>query len=140
MQAPDVCFAHLATSLRAVLFALLSTGPLSAWAVDDRGFAEAVTLFQGGHHAAAYARMMALANHGDPDAARIALFMHRYGAILYGTHWDASTDELADWKMLAASTRGRLPPAFQPLAAPKVRSAARKPAGARQTLHSASSK
>lgn len=33
---------------------------------------------------------------------RIALFMHRYGLKLYRTDWDASTEEIEYWSILAA--------------------------------------
>jgi hypothetical protein len=96
-----------------------------ASAAGERAFADAVAQYQAGRYSAAYGRLTALANEGDVDAARIAIFMYRYGATLYGSHWDASPEELDDWRQLAASGRGRAAPAFQPAplkarAAPRV--------------------
>ncbi len=80
--------------------------PLSAsWtmpqAVPAPTFAEAGRLFRAGRHAAAYGRFVTLANEGDMHAARVALLMHRFGPSLFGSDWDATTEELAEWSRLA---------------------------------------
>ncbi|HEX2540747.1 MAG TPA: hypothetical protein VHM00_06655 [Caldimonas sp.] len=64
-------------------------------------FAEAGRLFRAGRHAAAYGRFVTLANEGDMHAARVALLMHRFGPSLFGSDWDATTEELAEWSRLA---------------------------------------
>ena len=64
-------------------------------------FAEASRLFRDGRHAAAYARFIQLANEGDREAASIALVMHRHGPVLFGSLWDATTEELEYWSLLA---------------------------------------
>ncbi|MEP7302435.1 MAG: hypothetical protein ABI699_12980 [Caldimonas sp.] len=64
-------------------------------------FVEASRLFRGGRHAAAYGRFVQLANEGDREAARIVLVMHKHGSVLFGSQWDASTEELVQWSLLA---------------------------------------
>lgn len=98
-----------------------------ASAAGERAFAEAVAQYRSGRFSAAYGQLTALANEGDVDAARIALFMHRYGATLYGSHWDASPEDLDDWRQLAASGRGRPAPVFQPPPLLKARTMHRAP-------------
>jgi hypothetical protein len=70
-------------------------------AVPAPTFAEAGRLFRAGRHAAAYGRFVTLANEGDMHAARVALLMHRFGPSLFGSDWDATTEELAEWSRLA---------------------------------------
>lgn len=49
-----------------------------------------------------------MANNGDADAARIALFMHRFGPQLYGRYWDLSPQEADSWTQLVRSEKGRV--------------------------------
>ena len=79
-------------------------------------YGQAVTQYQQGRWADAYGRFMALANEGDADAARTALFMYRYGPQLYNAHWDAMPVQVQRWERLAASSQGRSTPVFQPVA------------------------
>lgn len=88
----------------------------TAAANDTDAFEQAVVQYQQGRWADAYGRFMALANDGDADAARTALFMYRYGPQLYNAHWDAMPAHVARWERLAASTQGRSSPVFQPVA------------------------
>lgn len=67
----------------------------------DREFLVAVKHFQAGRTSEAFGRFTDLANRGDVDAARIALFMHGYGPILFGKHWDASEADTDHWRRLA---------------------------------------
>jgi hypothetical protein len=60
-------------------------------------FADAAEALRTGRHAEAYGRFVALADEGDVDAGRIALVMHRYGPEVFGSAWDASVEQLADW-------------------------------------------
>jgi hypothetical protein len=85
-----------------------------ARAPADQPFVDAVTLFRQQRLSAAYGRFLALAQDGDADAARIAQFMHRYGPVLFATHWDASADELEDWASLARTAKGRPAPRYVP--------------------------
>jgi hypothetical protein len=60
-------------------------------------FADAARSLRAGRFAEAYGRFVTLADEGDVDAARIALVMHRYGPEVFGSAWDASTEQLAQW-------------------------------------------
>ena len=51
----------------------------------EQEFQQAVQQYKAGRYSQAYGKFIALANHGDPDAAHIALFMHKYGPTLYGS-------------------------------------------------------
>ena len=90
--------------------------PALGMAAEADSYDEAVVQYQNGRWAEAYGRFIALANEGDADAARTALFMLRYGPQLYNSHWDAMPSEVARWEKLAASTQGRSTPVFQPVA------------------------
>ncbi|HEY0418764.1 MAG TPA: hypothetical protein VGC80_04525 [Acetobacteraceae bacterium] len=103
-------FALMTATCLALLF------PALGMAADAQGYDEAVVQYQNGRWADAYGRFIALANEGDADAARTALFMLRYGPQLYNAHWDAMPSEVARWEKLAASTQGRSSPVFQPVA------------------------
>lgn len=90
----------------------------------EREYAEAVRSFRTGRTSEAFGQFMALANRGDVDSARIALFMHNYGAVLYGRHWDAGTQNVAYWSELVrnSGTSARPLPEFTPAAlAPRKR-------------------
>jgi hypothetical protein len=100
--------------LALTLAAALATGTGALASSRDRAFVEATQQYQKARWADAYGRFMRLANSGDRDAARIALFMHRYGPQLYGAYWDASTEEVELWTELAATQAGRAQPTFQP--------------------------
>jgi hypothetical protein len=60
-------------------------------------FADAARSLRAGRFAEAYGRFVTLADEGDADAGRIALLMHRYGPEVFGSTWDASTEQLAQW-------------------------------------------
>ena len=83
------------------VYLLAASAPATAAAKDDWAFNYAVEQYQRGRWSDAYGRFIALANDGDRDAARIALFMLRYGPRLYGSHWDASPDDVEEWEALA---------------------------------------
>jgi hypothetical protein len=80
-----------------------------------QSFKQAVQDHRAGRWSAAYGQFAHLASRGDADAARIALFMHRQGPLLYGTHWDASSDDTEAWAQLAETGAARAEPPFQPL-------------------------
>ena len=107
--------ARLLATLVALCLTTAAT-PATAAVKDDWAFSEAVEQYQRGHWADTYGRFIELANDGDRDAARIALFMYRYGPRLYGSYWDASPDELDVWERLG--TQGpktfRAAPVFKP--------------------------
>jgi hypothetical protein len=92
----------------AVLLAIGCAAPL-AHAAQDTAFNEAVKEYRLGRWSTAYGRFFRLANEGDADAARIVLFMYTHGALLYGTLWDANTEDIELWTRLAAERRPRPP-------------------------------
>ena len=97
--------ALLATVFVASLVTLFVAWPRRATSevVPAPTFAEASRLFRAGRYAAAYGRFVTMANEGDMHAARVALVMHRFGPTLFGSDWDATTEELAEWSRLARS-------------------------------------
>ena len=107
---PSLRQAALAFALLASLLALplpSRAQPVAHLAPPPTSFAEASALYRAGRHAAAYARFVTLANEGDMQAARVALVMHRFGAPLFGSDWDATTEELEDWSRLARLAEAR---------------------------------
>jgi hypothetical protein len=75
----------------------------SAAGAQETEFPDAVRDYRAGHWSAAYGRLIVLANNGHRDAARMALFMHQYGLILYGTRWEASAEDVQLWTRTAGS-------------------------------------
>lgn len=108
----------LAAVVAAAAFGLASPAHANASQIADREFADAIQQFKQGRRSHAFGMLIALANRGDIDAARIALFMHSYGPTLWGTHWEAGHEDVEYWTSLVrnSSTAGRPQPAFQPLA------------------------
>jgi len=86
----------------AFVAAALVTATLSAGAASpvDREYEQAVHSFRAGRLSDAFGRFVDLANRGDVDAARIALFLQSYGPVLYGKEWDAGPDNVAYWTLL----------------------------------------
>lgn len=119
----------LAALLAAVSLALPAAAHANgARTVAEREFQEAVQQYHAGRKAEAFGRFIALANRGDVDAARIALFMHGYGPLLYGKHWEAGREDIEYWQNLvrnssAASVRAQ--PDFVPLAVAPAKGKAR---------------
>ena len=80
-------------SVRATLAAFISilllsaSFPSGAQTPIEHEYAQAVQSFRAGRTSEAYGQFIELANRGDVDAARVALFMNGYGASLYGKHW-----------------------------------------------------
>lgn len=93
---------------------LLACCVLLAAPAGAQSFKQAVQDHRAGRWSAAYGQFAHLATRGDADAARIALFMHRNGPLLYGTYWDASPEDTQAWAQLADTGPGRSDPAFQP--------------------------
>ena len=60
-------------------------------------FASAAESLRTGRYADAYGRFVQLADEGDIDAGRIALVMHRFGPKVFGSTWDATVEQVADW-------------------------------------------
>jgi hypothetical protein len=78
----------------AVAVALLLLVPAASHARED--FATAARQHQEGRWSGAYGRFIAAGRRGDAAAADAALFMHRFGPLLYRTQWDLSSDEAED--------------------------------------------
>jgi hypothetical protein len=90
--------------------------PCAAASPVEREYADAVRSFRNGRLSEAFGQFMEIANRGDVDAARVALFMHSYGPVLYGKQWDAGPQNVAYWSMLVrnSGTSARPMPEFQP--------------------------
>lgn len=96
----------LRQQLGAVMGAVLVCASLSSFAgaSEDRDYANAVQSYAAGRTSEAFGQFASLANRGDSDAARIALFMHAHGPQLYGKHWDALPQQIGKWGNLAKNT------------------------------------
>ena len=60
-------------------------------------FEDAAESLRSGRYADAYGRFVRLADEGDVDAARMALVMHALGPKAFGSAWDATVEQLAEW-------------------------------------------
>ena len=80
----------------------------------DQEYASAVQSFRAGRTSVAFGQFVEMANRGDVDAARIALFMHAYGPVLYGKQWDVLPKDVAYWSGLVrnSGTTARAMPDF----------------------------
>ena len=92
---------------------LLCSLPAGAASPVEREYENAAQSFRAGHLSAAFQQFMDLANRGDVDSARIALFMNSYGPALYGKQWDASPQNVAYWTMLVRNSGSSALPAPQ---------------------------
>lgn len=117
------CSSQLRTAMGGLFVALVLAWSAPAQAnpakaAADREFAQAVKFFKEGRQSHAFGIFIAMANRGDVDAARIALFMHGYGATLYGMHWEAGEEDVEYWTNLVANSArsGRPQPDFVPVA------------------------
>ena len=102
--------AVLATALLACSLPTLAANPV------EREYESAVRSFRAGRLSEAFGQFMDLANRGDVDSARVALFMHSYGPVLYGKDWDAGPQNVAYWNTLVrnSGTSARAMPDFPP--------------------------
>lgn len=91
--------------------------------IAEREYAQAVQTFHAGRTSEAFGRFMDLADRGDVDSARIVLFLHAYGPVLYGKHWDALPGSLARWSRLVenSGSSARALPVFLPTSLPSAR-------------------
>jgi hypothetical protein len=85
-----------------------------AASVVDQEYAAAVQSFRTGRSSMAFGQFMEMANRGDVDAARIALFMYSYGPVLFGKQWDVLPKDVAYWSGLVrnSGTTARAMPDF----------------------------
>jgi len=95
------------------LSALLLAGSALAQPIDDaEAFEAVVEAYERSHWHEAYAAACRLAERGHVPAARLALRMWRFGALLYGEGFDAAPQVIARWIALAKA------PAADAVAAP----------------------
>lgn len=116
-QVRNLASAFLVVAAMAVTVASPAARANPAAKAMEREFGEAVEQFKAGKRSLAFGKFIRLANRGDVDAARIALFMHAYGATLWGAHWEADREDIEYWTTLVknSQTAGRPQPAFEPL-------------------------
>lgn len=113
-------FRWLRASLSSCIATLLlaASFPSGGASLADREFEYAVIAYKAGRTSEAFGQFQDLANRGDVDSARIALFMSAYGPLLYGKQWDVLPRDTAYWTSLVrnSGTSARVPPDFVPLA------------------------
>ena len=99
----------------AMMLTMLSM-PSGAANPAEREYDDAVRTFRAGRMSHAFGKFIDLANRGDVDSARIALFLHAYGPVLFGKQWDAGDQDVAYWTMLVrnSGTSARPLPEFAP--------------------------
>lgn len=95
-----------AIALAGLLLALSPTLAQADDASSTTGFSYAVELYKSGKVSAAFGRFRLLANAGNLEAAKIALFMLRNSEVLYGTAWSATPSEIARWLVLTSDQTG----------------------------------
>lgn len=110
-------FATLATRFRANTMGALriacvagmcvAGAGLQAAQTNDQDYADALLQFRNGRLAEAFGGFTVLANRGDADAARIAIFMYQFGPVLYGRDWDVTPHEAKAWEALAKNGKER---------------------------------
>jgi hypothetical protein len=90
-------FLTLARALPLV-FVFLTAAPAMA---SEQAFDNALQSYRTGRVSEAYGRFLALAHKGDPDAARIVLFMGHYGPMVHGTFWELTDKDAANLRRTA---------------------------------------
>lgn len=100
--------ARLAGLLFAALMLMQHTAPVNAqtWMSAARLHSIAVDKFRQGRFPEAYGRFVQLANVGHAPSARLALWMCQEGPTLFGSDWDCTPDEVADWAALSRGVAG----------------------------------
>lgn len=108
--------AALALALLATVGAWSPASASPAAALAEREYAEAIQSFRAGRTSVAFGQFMALAQRGDVDSARIALFLYSYGPVLYGKQWDVLPADIDYWNTLVrnSGTTARAMPEFAP--------------------------
>jgi hypothetical protein len=101
--------ARTALLLITVLTALAGAGAMAALRVDrveaerseraalDARYAQALELFRAQRYAAAYGRLMVLADAGHLLSAQAALLMLRNGKAMFGSQWSATERQQMRW-------------------------------------------
>ncbi|HEX7889143.1 MAG TPA: hypothetical protein VF522_07270 [Ramlibacter sp.] len=82
-----------------IVLACLVAAPAHA---GDQEFDQALQSYRSGRHSDAYGRFLDLAYRGDPDAARIVLFMGEMGPAVFGKEWELTEDDARFMRRVAA--------------------------------------
>lgn len=91
-----------------IVLACLVAAPAYA---GDPEFDRALQSYRSGRHSDAYGRFLDLAYRGDPDAARIVLFMGEMGPTVFGKEWELTTEDAHYLRRVAARPSLREPKA-----------------------------
>ena len=97
----------LAACLAFTALTAFGAAPAQASSGDER-FITAMKLYHDDRYAAAFGRMVDLADAGHTEAARMALMMLRLGPALYRNQWSASQDQIQHWLALASRRQAPL--------------------------------
>ena len=73
--------------------------------VPSASFDAAIALYERGEWEPAFEMLQRLADTGDVLAAKLVLLMLRYGAPLYGTHFNAMPRQIARWARVVLAAR-----------------------------------
>ncbi len=92
----------LSSSINATTLVANSAHAQDTQSDAKEAFAEALDAYQQGNWTAAYRRLTALADRNHGDAARIALYMHRFGPNLYGGKREATKEQRENWLRIAS--------------------------------------
>jgi len=87
-----------ATAVVAACIALTGTGFAQHAESPGARLRAAMETYQARAWPEAYAQLAALADAGDPAAARVAAMMARQGPLLFGQRFDVSPERLARWE------------------------------------------
>ena len=93
-------------ALAAIVSALIA-GTASAQTADTDGpkrLDDAQLAYENCHWQEAFAAFAALADHGQPEAARIAVLMQRHGPALYHITFLADAEKVRRWSLLATTS------------------------------------
>lgn len=97
---------HTALLLAPVAIAIASAAVAAAVQPDRKSaeraaqraaYGQALDDFRGGRRAAAYGRLMPLADAGHVPSAQLALLMLRQGKALFGSEWSATETQQTRW-------------------------------------------
>ena len=88
-----------ATAVVAACIALTGTGFAQRAETPGARLRAAMQTYQSQMWPQAYAQLAALADAGDPSAARVAAMMARQGPLLFGQRFDVTPDRLARWDL-----------------------------------------
>ena len=95
-----------ATAVVAACIALTGTGFAQHAESPGARLRAAMETYQARAWPQAYAQLSALADAGDPSAARVAAMMARQGPLLFGQRFDVSPERLARWDLAMRNVSG----------------------------------